>query len=399
MVIFEPYSRVTYRGTIEVRARIQPKVPPPNGTEELVFEYPVRFADWVSHRADGFLAALVLQAMEAREPIEVRAPISARFANGLAAYQRTFAAWFPHRFVPVEIRAPVERAQREDAAATVTAFSGGVDSFYTLWSHGAENEPEEASRITHALFVHGFDLPLGWTAAYEQARALYAECMMGLGVDLIAASTNVQAFLPRTDWGLFHGGATIGAALVLDRAVRRFYMPASHTSGHLMPWGSDPRVDPLLSTEALEVVHDGAEVTRVHKTTVIGRWPPTFGRLRVCVSADPSVPNCCRCEKCVRTMTTLELFGLLAEHTSFPRPLRRSDLRACRYRNRSDLMFHREIFNAAIEQRRWDVAMDVAVAGTLNLPAMGRRVVSAKLRRLRAAVEGPLAVGPERTET
>jgi hypothetical protein len=86
-------------------------------------------------------------------------------------------------------------------------------------------------------------------------------------------------------------------------------------------------------------------------------------------------------------MTTLELFGLLARHASFPHPLRRSDLRACRYKNRSDLTFHREIFGAAIEQRRWDVAMDVAVALALNLPAMGRRMVSTKVRRLRAARE------------
>jgi len=390
MIIFEPYTRLTDRGTIEVRARVQPKLPPPDGTEEVVFEYPAQFADWISHRSDGFVAALILRAMELREPIEVRAPISARFANGLAAYQRTFAAWFSHRLAPVEVRAPVEPARPQPAAATVTAFSGGVDSFYTLWSHGRENEPEEASRITHALFVHGLDLPLTWTPAYDTACALYADCMRGLGIHLIPASTNVKAFLPRTDWGLFHGGATIGAALVLDRGVRRFYMPASHTNGNLMPWGSDPRVDPLLSTESLEVVHDGAEVTRLHKTMVIGGWPPTFGRLRVCVSADPSVPNCCRCEKCVRTMTTLELFGLLTRHTSFPRPLRRSDLRACRYINRSDLMFHWEIFRAAIEQRRWDVAMDVAVAVALNLPAMGRRIVRQKVQRLRATRDGHL---------
>ena len=384
MIIFEPYTRTTDRGTVEVRARVQLRRPPPDGSEELVFEYPARFADWISYRADGFVAALVLRAMEAREPIEVHAPISARFAGGLAAYQRTFAEWFPHRLVPVEVRAPVEPARCERAAASVMAFSGGVDSFYTLWSHGAENEPDEASRVTHALFVHGLDLPLGWTAAFDTARALYADCMTGLGLDLIPASTNAQAFVQRTDWGLFHGGTTIGAALVLDRGARRFYLPASHTIGHLMPWGSDPRVDPLLSTEALEVVHDGAEVTRVHKTRMIGPWPPTFGRLRVCVNSDPTMPNCCRCEKCVRTMTTLDLFGLLARHTSFPRPLRRSDLRACRYRNRSDLLFHREIFAAAIERRRWDVAMDIAVAVARNLPATGRRVVGAKVRRFAA---------------
>ena len=381
MIIFEPYTRSTDRGTVEVRARVQRRQPPPDGGDELVFEYPARFADWISGRADGFVAALILRAMEAREPIEVRAPLSARFAEGLAAYQRTFAAWFPGRLAPVEVRAAVEPAGRE-GAAVLTSFSGGVDSFYTLWSHSAEHEPDEASRVTHALFVHGLDLPLGWTAAYDAARALYTDCMTGLGLDLIPASTNAHAFVGRKDWGLFHGGTTIGAALVLDRGVRRFYMPASHMVGHLMPWGSDPRVDPLLSTEAMEVVHDGAEVTRVHKTRTIGAWPPTFGRLRVCLSADPAMPNCCRCEKCVRTMTTLDLFGLLARHPSFPLALRRGDLRGCRYKNRSDALFHLEIFAASVRRRRWDVALDIAVAVARNLPATGSRVVSAKVHRL-----------------
>jgi hypothetical protein len=389
MIIFEPYTRATDHGTIEVRARVKSRMPPKDGSEELVFEYPAQYAGWVSHRADGFVAALVLRAMDAREEIEVRAPISAQFARGLAAYQRAFAAWFPHRLVPVEVRAPMERAQREHAGAAVTAFSGGVDSFYTLWSHVAENESHEASRITHALFVHGFDLPLAQTAVYDAARALYADCMTRLGIDLLTATTNVQSFVPRRDWGLFHGAAMIGAALVLGRGVRRFYVPASHTVGHLVPWGSDPRIDPLLSTETLEVLHDGAEATRVRKTSVIGRWPPTFGRLRVCVSDDPNVPNCCRCEKCVRTMTTLELFGFLARHTSFQRPLRRSAIRACKYRSESDLTFPREIVGAAIAQRRWDVALDLAVAIALSLPGLGRRVVRTRVRRLWAAIAGP----------
>lgn len=394
MIIFEPYTRVTDHGTIEVRARVESRLPPPDGSEELVFEYPAQYAGWVSHRADGFVAALVVRAMDAGEEIEVRAPISEQFARGLAAYQRVLAAWFPHRLVPVEVRAPMERAQRDQVGAAVAAFSGGVDSFYTLWSHAAENEPEEASRVTHTLFVHGFDLPLAQTAVYDAARALYAGCMTGLGIELIAASTNVQAFVPRRDWGLFHGGAMIGAGLVLGRGVRRFYVPASHTYGHLLPWGSDPRIDPLLSTEALEVVHDGADATRVRKTTVIGQWPPTFGRLRVCVSGDPDVPNCCRCEKCVRTMTTLDLFGLLARHTSFPRPLRRSAIRACKYRNESDLTFPREIFGAAIAQGRWDIAMDLAVAVALSLPGLGRRAVRHGLRGLIDRAAKPNQVPP-----
>ena len=61
--------------------------------------------------------------------------------------------------------------------------------------------------------------------------------------------------------------------------------PASHTYNDLVPWGSDPRVDHLLSSETLQVVHDGAAATRIAKTEAIARWPATYGRLRVCVPA------------------------------------------------------------------------------------------------------------------
>jgi hypothetical protein len=248
VIIFEPRTHTSDRGTIEVRARVESRVPPSDGSAELVFEYPLRWSDWVTPRADGFVAALVLRAMTVGEEIEVRAPLSARLARGLAEYQQVLASWFPHRLTPVEIRAPLEPADAVPGGAVVTAFSGGVDSFYTLWSHAAGQERVEVARITHALFVHGFDLPLSHTAAYEVARARFIEGLAHVGIELVTARTNVQSFVPRRDWGLFHGGAMIGSALALGGGVRRFYVPASHTEGHLIPWGSDPRIDPLLST-------------------------------------------------------------------------------------------------------------------------------------------------------
>jgi hypothetical protein len=243
------------------------------------------------------------------------------------------------------------------------------------------------------LFVHGFDLPLSHTAAYEFACARFTEGLAQVGIELVTARTNVQSFVPRRDWGLFHGGVMIGSALALGGGVRRFYVPASHTEGRLIPWGSDPRIDPLLSTGALEVVHDGAEATRVIKTAAIGGWPPTFGRLRVCVSSDPAQPNCCRCEKCIRTMMTLDLLGYLDRQTSFPHPLSRNHIRACKYRNQSDLSFPREIFAAAVTRRRWDMALDLAMAMGRSIPTLARRAVRSRMIRLRAAVPG-LRPGP-----
>jgi hypothetical protein len=327
--------------------------------------------------------------MAVGEDIEVRAPLSTRLGRGLAEYQRVLAAWFPHRLTPVEIRAPLEPADPEPGGAVLAAFSGGVDSFYTVWSHTGEREPDERARITHGLFVHGFDLPLSEAAAaYEVARARFAEGLAQLGIELVTARSNIQSFVPREDWALFHGSPLIGSALALGGGVRRFYVPAAHTEGHLFPLGSDPRIDPLLSTEALEVVHDGADVTRVQKTAAIGGWAPTFGRLRVCVSYDPRVPNCCRCEKCVRTMTTLELLGLLDRQTSFPRPLVRSAIRACKYRSEGRFAYPREIFAAAVARRRWDLAFDLAVAMGRSIPAFVLRTLTNRLLRLRRLVPG-----------
>ena len=50
---------------------------------------------------------------------------------------------------------------------------------------------------------------------------------------------------------------------------------------------------------------------------MLAGWPATYAHLRVCSDptrrnvdvATATVDNCCRCDKCVRTMTTLDLLG------------------------------------------------------------------------------------------
>jgi hypothetical protein len=384
MIIFEPRTRTTDRGAVEVRARVESEVPPRDGSSDLVFEYAIPSPAWITHRADGFVAALILRAMTVGEDIEVRAPLSVRLARGLEEYQRVLTSWYGYRLTPVRIHAQLEPAAPVPGGAVLTAFSGGVDSFYTLRALVAGQDPDERTRITHGLFVHGFDLPLSNVAAYEGARAGIIETLAGFGIGLIAGRSNVHSFLPRRDWGLFHGGALLGSALALGGGVSRFYVPASHTIGDLSPWGSSPLLDPLLSTEALEIVHHGADVTRAQKTAAIGDWPPTFGRLRVC----GSFPNCCRCEKCVRTMVNLDLLGLLGRQTSFPLPLGRSQIRACRYPLGGDLFIPRGLIAAAVGRRRWDLALDVTIALVSSIPALARRAVRYGRLRLRAAVPG-----------
>lgn len=350
---------------MRVSARIEFRRSPKDAPGELFFEFPEPRKDWVSDDSDAFVTALLLPAMQQGEDIEVRGRVSRRLLLGLEEYQRAFHAWFPWRFQRIAVTPHEEKSAKlpDSDAAVATAFSGGVDSFYTLWCHLPENDPHPSSAVSAALFVHGFDIALENEQAYLEAYASYAQLFSELGLDLLSARTNAQHFTPPLNWGVFHGAPLVGVAHALGPKLGRFYVPASHTYNDLVPWGSDPRVDHLLSSETLQVVHDGASATRTAKTEAICRWPATFGRLRVCGPRSVGSPvNCGRCEKCLRTMVTLDMMGALALQTSFPHRLERRSVRSCSYRVASDFTFPHEIIAYARSRRRWDVVVDLSWA-------------------------------------
>ena len=87
-----------------------------------------------------------------------------------------------------------------------------------------------------------------------------------LGKQLIEIETNVRDvcrhFGTRTTaWG----PALACAALLLQDRLDRILVGATDTYATLIPWGTHPLLDPLFGTEALEIVHDGCEATRVEK--------------------------------------------------------------------------------------------------------------------------------------
>ena len=85
-------------------------------------------------------------------------------------------------------------------------------------------------------------------------------------------------------------------------------------------------------------------------------------------------------------MVTLDLFGLLDRQTSFPLPLSRSHIRACRYRKGRELPVAGALIAAAVGSRRWDLVLDVAIALASSIPDLARRAVHYGGVRLRAAV-------------
>lgn len=77
------------------------------------------------------------------------------------------------------------------------------------------------------------------------------------------------------------------------------------------PWGSHPKIDNHIYWSNLQVVHDCFNLTRQDKLKLIiseieaGKTTPF---LRVCYSSTGG-KNCCKCEKCCRTMVGLLVLG------------------------------------------------------------------------------------------
>ena len=342
-------------------ARVELKTATAKIPNEIWFSFPACQEEWVSDRADGFATSLLLLAMAKGEDIEVRGAFSPRLAYGMQEYQKVFNLWFPQQFKRVELKcARYERPpETQGNGRAACAFSGGVDSFYTLWSHLPQNERIPSCPLSAAVFAQGFDIPLQDEATYRTASAAYEEMMKALGLQLWKARTNVRQFLAHLNWELTHGAALIGLAAVLGRKLSRFYVPSSYKYTMLHPWGSHPVLDHLLSTESLEVFHYGAERTRLEKMDVIAHWPETHTRLRVCWVKTDGLNNCCECEKCLRTMVALEIFGALSKFTTFPRPLRRQAIRNYRMADESHRTIARQMIQRAVEVGRRDLAFDL----------------------------------------
>jgi len=249
---------------------------------------------------EAWLSVTLPVAMRTGEPLVSEAPVSERWYRGQQQIQQILASWYPAlRVVPVT--APV--AERPRGSAGVAAFfSGGVDSFSTVLRH--------RQRLSALWVVRGFDITLEDTSGWARTLEHLTAAAKDLGMPLHAIETNLRQLIDLAgDWGsLTHGAALASVALLHQEEFGLVLVPATHTYRDLFPWGSHPLLDPSWSTEAIDLMHEGAHLTRFQKTAEVAASPIALNHLRVCWQ-NTGQYNCGRCEKCVRTQTALALNG------------------------------------------------------------------------------------------
>ena len=294
------------------------KVSKQRDTFEVFFSLPSDYGDWLSEgRCDGFVTAMLFQAMTLNEDLHVEGPMSSRLFHSLQQFFiPMMAAAFP-ALHPIRIHSASLIDEPSGGQGCATGFSGGIDSFASIVQH-CHDEETPGHKITHLLFHNAGSHSTG---NHDAARRLFRQRFETLkpfadevGLPFVPIDSNISEVLP-VDFIRMHPALNVSFPLVLQNQFRRYYYASTYKYADCGVNRTDDvaRFDPLafhlFSTEGLDCVSTGAQMSRVEKTRLVTGFEPSRRYLNVCVDPAFEGRNCSVCFKCLRTLLTLELIG------------------------------------------------------------------------------------------
>ncbi len=216
----------------------------------------------------------------------------------------------------VESNIPRTASNGATPIETACFFSGGVDAFNTLIAH----KDERPLLIT----LRGSDVSLSDAQGWRRVHEHVVETAEEFDVGYASVSTGFRVFLREgvldrkvaasgDGWwhGFQHGLGLLGHAAPLAWAlgIKTCYIASSFTEADKgkVTCASDPSIDNHVRFCGARVIHDGYDSCRQDKVRRIAEYARacrTQVRLRVCWESRGGA-NCCRCEKCLRTMLAL----------------------------------------------------------------------------------------------
>ena len=192
-------------------------------------------------------------------------------------------------------------------------FSGGADAFSTLIAH-AEEKPA-------LITVWGADIRLDDAAGWGRVKQHTTKTAGDFGLETLFIKSSFKSFLDEDNlnkqiaasqegwWhGYQHGLGLIGLAApyAFGQKLKTLYIAStfSITDQWRYTCASDPTIDNYVKFCSCQVVHDGYEFNRQDKIDLICQFALKHDQpieMRVCWESSGG-GNCCRCEKCYRTM-------------------------------------------------------------------------------------------------
>lgn len=299
---------------------------PSGKTREVFYEFKAPDDRPLPKRLRPFLLAFLPVAMRQGWTLASKETVDEETELNLLQWQACFSGWRPWSLGNIDWEIPL--APEPDSGSRLggmVAFSGGVDSSYTVLRQAA------AGNLASGVLVHGMDIGVDDQAAFARARADAAVTLESMGLRPLWVRTNVRSLGrdPFLHWGEETFGIWLASALsCLEPWHTRVFIASSYPYRHLqLACGSNPVTDRFLGSSLVPYVHDGAELSRVEKAAALAAEPRLSRRLRVCFSREGAGANCGVCRKCMLTQLCLWLGGD-ERPAAFPQACRLEDIRS-----------------------------------------------------------------------
>jgi hypothetical protein len=259
---------------------------------------------------DAWAAMTWLSATATGATLRIATDLDRRLAENLDALQA-----IPHHFwghKPARVVAD-RLVDRTPSGGDAMLFTCGVDSFYALL--------KSRHLVDRLIFARGVNANVperSDEAHWQLVRRGVAAVAEDRGIPVIYPETNLRRHpvIGRVGWERSHLAVTAGLVHTMTPTISRIHIAGAEAR---LPIGSDPILDPLWGSSALELVGEGWEATRLDKVRAIADWPMVHKYLSVCFGSRGDALNCGVCQKCVSTQLRFHIAGARDRLEVFPR--------------------------------------------------------------------------------
>ena len=292
---------------------------------------PIEYENYLTtNRYDGFLVALIYPAMAYREDIEVDGTVSKRLLRNINTFIQDILMAYNSELYKITITAKDTTNEIIQTAKHIgTGFSGGIDSFSTIYdNYVLESDPEY--KIDTFVFLnvgsHGKYYEEKTKVLFQNRYNYLKKYTDTINLPFIPIDTNIHYYYQEWMHLLTLTLNLTAGILLLEKIFKKYYVAspgynysqwidiASKKRNKSLAPFAEPYLLPLLSTETTEFIPDGTQHTRLQKTINIINYPLTKQFLDVCWYDEPQKKGCGICPKCARVGQTLSIIGKLDDY-------------------------------------------------------------------------------------
>ncbi|MGM0932648.1 MAG: hypothetical protein ACQEWD_04315 [Bacteroidota bacterium] len=291
-----------------------------NREEVLWYTFPSKFKKYlITENLDAAVVGLLFYALEAGSDLELQGPVSARLFYTLNHYLIPALCLREPGYTPIKIKTTkLNEVNLNEAMAAGTGMSCGVDSFATYFDHEQDKKSFEIKFLTFLnAGSHGdHGGPKARETFYDRLKAV-RELGAKLDKEVIEIDSNLSELL-QMNFQKTHTLRNLSCIMNLQKLFKNYYYSSPHRFDHYDLLSNDTGdfdilTMQMLSTESTDFFSSGARWNRIERTNLISNFPLTHEHLDVCTAPQfkEAYLNCSVCDKCMRTMLTLDLLSKL----------------------------------------------------------------------------------------